>query len=290
MHFILKQKIDPTTQRINRIWRDRKIVGEEEWENLGRQRLGDKILNYLPEKFIGTSFLKWLVSDQSAYERWQDDYYDYLDSQKDPKYGKDLCRMCILSTDPENINHETAKFFQKFIPKFPCTVINAFECPLDQFKEGNKGEFLETLSVIRFIDSALVHAIYSTSIIDELKVDVSKDLQYLKDEYNFNFQLSTEKTLIQLKELPHPVRTCNDIFDIFSNQAKFEDIATFYVKFIKHLIDEGHEEQKELMRYSKDSKKSISYMKKIRKQFSREDFEIFDSCIQRRKYKKLGYY
>lgn len=143
------------TRQNSKLWKGKKIVSVNEWKKIlgGPHSL---FLKYIPDTFLYTPILKMIdynIISREKIQEWGQDYFEFLAHIKSPEYGKIKCKNCILNQDNrirENIRNLllkglTAKF--SFKVKFPCTIINIFECPYEQEKYnllfvGDMGEVI----------------------------------------------------------------------------------------------------------------------------------------------------
>lgn len=120
-----------------KIWNGKIIIPLEEW----RKKLSSftyEWKDYYPDKY--EPYILPYHGNDEIIKKYQDEWWpgfaEYMESVKDPAFGKAKCEKCILNPDGSprttNIRDAIVKTNQSYDGKpleFPCTVVNRFKCP-----------------------------------------------------------------------------------------------------------------------------------------------------------------
>jgi hypothetical protein len=89
-------------------WRGRKIISVEQWQSIANKRGYEEVIGYIPNSFIDRplSGLEGEKGDghsykDERYDRWMNDYQDYLYYSMNPQLGERCCQKCVLEDDKD---------------------------------------------------------------------------------------------------------------------------------------------------------------------------------------------
>jgi hypothetical protein len=94
-------------------WRGKKIISVKQWQSIASKRGGyEEVIKYIPNGFIDHP-LSGLAAENGTshrykdeqYNKWMDDYYDYLYHSKNPQLGEKYCEKCLLEDDKDQEIH-----------------------------------------------------------------------------------------------------------------------------------------------------------------------------------------
>jgi hypothetical protein len=93
-------------------WRGKKIISVKQWQSIAKRGRHEEVIRYIPNGFIDYP-LSGLTEGKEAghrykdeqYNRWTDDYYDYLHYSRDPQLGERYCQKCVLEDDKDQEIH-----------------------------------------------------------------------------------------------------------------------------------------------------------------------------------------
>ena len=93
-------------------WRGRKIISVKQWQSIAKRGGYKEIIRYIPNGFIDHP-LSGLAEEKEVghrykeeqYNRWMDDYYDYLHYSRNPQLGERYCQNCVLEDDKDQKIH-----------------------------------------------------------------------------------------------------------------------------------------------------------------------------------------
>jgi hypothetical protein len=113
----LNKKLDEKESAIKKsgdlpFWRGRKIISVEQWQSIANRRRYEEVIGYIPNGFIDHP-LSRLAAEKRAghrykdeqYDRWMDDYQDYLYYSRNPQLGERYCQKCVLEDDKDQEIH-----------------------------------------------------------------------------------------------------------------------------------------------------------------------------------------
>ena len=179
-----------------RMWKDKKIVSVEQWEKLAAD--GHKQLEYMPEDFVECQFF-FYPDDKELKEKrtkWYQDYVEFLESEKNPTFGKYKCRDCILNQFSEIRTKSIRDVILKCInadKKFPCEVVNMFNCPYEQ---GSKNYTLLYFGYMwKIVDDALHHAHNLTYSENSKKFEVDFEADKVYEYYSWVVERPPDYTI-----------------------------------------------------------------------------------------------
>jgi hypothetical protein len=89
-------------------WRGKKTISVKQWQSIAKRGKYEEVIRYIPNGFIDHP-LSELAGEKGAshrykdeqYNRWMDDYYDYLHYSRNPQLGKRYCEKCLLEDDKD---------------------------------------------------------------------------------------------------------------------------------------------------------------------------------------------
>lgn len=152
---IRKEKAKP------KMWKDKFIVPLEEWDKK-QSSLIHEWRDYYPDKY-GHNLLQYHGNDKIT-KKYQDEWWpgfvEYMESVKDPAFGKKKCDGCIFNpvASPKTTNIRDAIITTHQNPdnkpvEFPCKILNFFKCPYEDDKD--KRTIFVLGDIWRIFDDAL---------------------------------------------------------------------------------------------------------------------------------------
>jgi hypothetical protein len=114
----LNKKLDEKESTIKessglRFWRGRKIISVKQWQSIANKRGGyEEVIKYIPNGLIDHP-LSGLAAENGTshrykdeqYNKWMDEYYDYLYHSRNPQLGEKCCEKCLLEDDKDQEIH-----------------------------------------------------------------------------------------------------------------------------------------------------------------------------------------
>jgi hypothetical protein len=93
-------------------WRGKKIISVKQWQSIAKRGGYEEVIRYIPNGFIDHP-LSGLAEEKGdghrykdeQYNRWTDDYYDYLHYSRNPQLGERYCQRCVLEDDKDQEIH-----------------------------------------------------------------------------------------------------------------------------------------------------------------------------------------
>jgi hypothetical protein len=93
-------------------WSGKKIVSVKQWRSIANGGGYEEVIKYIPNGFIDQPLLE-LTTKKGAgrrykdeqYNKWMNDYYDYLHYSRNPQLGERYCQKCLLEDDKEQQIH-----------------------------------------------------------------------------------------------------------------------------------------------------------------------------------------
>lgn len=195
-----------------KIWNGKMIIPLSEWrkkQNFNTHEWRD----YYPDQYVPN--LLTYAGDNETINGYQDEWWrgfsQYMESIKEPVYGKAKCRRCILNPVAlpltTTIRDALVKTNQSMDGKpfeFPCEIVNKFKCP---YEDMNDQDYLAVLGVTwRILDDALK---YNTKL-----------TEHRLNTYTVDFE---KKKIVQILRLDDSPQS-RDVEDFFSKLKfpKFE--------------------------------------------------------------------
>jgi len=232
---IIKEKLAQKFPENLTRWRGKKLVSEREWDEMVRRRTEASQLYFMPDDFIENLFGPYtnFAGLERQFSRWYNDYEAYLNFSKNSNYAKYCCEAwCIMHPDPRTripkiIKDIILKFFVD--QKYPCTVLNKFECPYGQFEKDAEGELVEAMQVCELLGKALYYRQKDTENFDvyTFRIDFEKEPRQKQSDVNKDDQ----SAINDLENFKHPIRTIKDLYNILTDEKKLEWVLTDYIEF-----------------------------------------------------------
>jgi hypothetical protein len=122
-------------------WKGKPIIPLEEWIEIRDTPYAldsfpddfDQVLSYIPEDEVEGE------QEREDVKKWDSDYLELMEYTKNPNYGKLKCFHCLLSPSGDDpvfigINRLVSKGLnqEKDTIKYPCQVVNRFQCPYER--------------------------------------------------------------------------------------------------------------------------------------------------------------
>jgi hypothetical protein len=90
-------------------WRGKKIISVKQWQSIANRGGYEQVIKYIPNGFIDNPLLGLTAAENRAghvykdeqYNKWMDDYYDYLHYSRNPQLGETYCQKCLLEDDKD---------------------------------------------------------------------------------------------------------------------------------------------------------------------------------------------
>lgn len=113
----LNKKLDENEYSIKEsgglpFWRGKKIISVKQWQSIANKRGYEKAIKCIPNSFIDYSSLALSLENGNGhrdkdeqYNKWINDYSDYLHYSKNPKLGESYCEKCLLEDDNDQEIH-----------------------------------------------------------------------------------------------------------------------------------------------------------------------------------------
>jgi hypothetical protein len=93
-------------------WRGKKIISVKQWQSIADSGGYEQVIKYIPNGFIDNPLLGLAAENRAShvykdeqYNKWMDDYYDYLHYSRNPQLGEKYCEKCLLEDDKEQQVH-----------------------------------------------------------------------------------------------------------------------------------------------------------------------------------------
>jgi hypothetical protein len=94
-------------------WRGKKIIPVEQWQSIANKRGYEEVIRYIPNGFIDDPLFGLAAAEKGTghrykdeqYNKWMDDYYDYLHYSRNPQLGERYCKKCLLEDDKDQEIH-----------------------------------------------------------------------------------------------------------------------------------------------------------------------------------------
>jgi hypothetical protein len=93
-------------------WRGKKIISVEQWQSIANKGGYEEVIRYIPNGFIDHPLFGLAAKKGTGhrykdeqYNKWMDDYYDYLYYSRNPQLGERYCEGCLLEDDQEQEIH-----------------------------------------------------------------------------------------------------------------------------------------------------------------------------------------
>ena len=267
------------------LWKGKKLVSVEKWEKMkNKEQVQHEMLHYIPDGYVSNPFS--YSKDEELWNKrneWYKLYLEFLEERKFPKYGASKCGGCILQPGiykEYNFDFNLKEIMltgirdKKCEIKFPCGVLNIFECPYGQDKNANNALF--TLrDMYEIITSALTHAKTLTMLGNNHTFEVDFESNWFEGYSDIRFRPNTwgtvEKNLSGLSLSKIPIRTIQDIYNVLTNRESLDTILEQYLKHTSNYESCTENDSKHL----KEMKKSIiDYFVSIKNQIKIQDIMI----------------
>ncbi|MGI0026337.1 MAG: hypothetical protein ACREAD_00655 [Nitrosopumilaceae archaeon] len=221
------------------VWKNRKIISVKEWESkihtIGNQ---PEFLQYIPEDYVNTTVFYSVAKDEKEEEErkeWFNDWREFLDHKKNPAYGKYMCRQCILNPSSKiqstSIRNVMVKYLDKNI-KFPCIVVNMFQCPYEQLEKDYTLLWLG--EVWRIVDDALRDAHNLTTHNNSKTLEANFETGWVDNHWSRSYDtVSTGSLEIELRNFrisKVPIKEIKDIYNVLTDKKKLDVILEQYIK------------------------------------------------------------
>lgn len=138
----VRKKIDEKIKREKaepKMWKDKFIVPLEEWRKKQDWHTHEW-RNFYPDKYVPNLLI--YAGDNGTIRGYQDEWWsgfcEYMESVKEPGFGKLKCQGCIFNPDDSPLTTNirdaiitTNQNPNKKLVEFPCKVLNFFKCPFE---------------------------------------------------------------------------------------------------------------------------------------------------------------
>jgi hypothetical protein len=258
---------DSIKNKTLRTWKDKKIITIEEWNEMINRKDHSKLLEFIPEDYVGYPLTYVGYNDPKMKEKkeeWWKTYCEFLEEKKNPSYGNALCAECILNPSSSNGTKNMRNLILKTIgldTEFPCKIVNIFNCPQNQRKEGYRLFTYERL--LNVIHDALSDAKSETRFHNDSMFDVDFERGTHKgfhsDSYTANTTGRYESSLEGLEYCKVPIRSIKDIYDIITDDKKLGLLFDQYIEHVRNKPRYGSESES-------DAEKEAEDMKGLKKQ------------------------
>jgi len=144
-----------------KMWKDKIILPLEKWRKKQNWHTHEW-RNYYPDRYVPNLLI--YPGDNETIRGYQDEWWpgfcEYMESVKEPGYGKLKCKGCIFNPDdsPKTTNIRDAIITINQDPdnklvEFPCKVLNFFKCPFEF--DSDKNVIFVKGDVWRIFDDAI---------------------------------------------------------------------------------------------------------------------------------------
>jgi hypothetical protein len=89
-----------------------KIISVEQWQSIANKGGYEEVIRYIPNGFIDHPLFGLAAKKGTGhrykdeqYNKWMDDYYDYLHYSRNPQLGERYCEGCLLEDDQDQEIH-----------------------------------------------------------------------------------------------------------------------------------------------------------------------------------------
>ena len=284
------------------MWKDKKIVSVEQW-NKQFIFAAEESLEYIPEDFVEYPFLGNIgdVELNKKRNEWYKTYTDYLNSTKNPAYGKHECSTCVLNPFSKMSTKSIGEVILKSISgtnKFPCKTVDIFKCPHEQ---GTKDNTLLSFGYIwKILDDALQYAHGLTYYENDKKFEVNFETGRVRQYRSWLAEIPTDYTIRVLENLrisKVPIMDSSDIFNALTNSKALGILLDQYIESVAcnygysgKKTPESEQRAKGIRRLKKHV---ICLFKKIKNQINLEDLRgVYDESreeeeIERQRLEKV---
>jgi hypothetical protein len=275
-------------------WKGKKIISTKDWNELYEKSssytnayttalTSRKPLQYFPDDYNGSISTTGIAEDENLKEeiqKWNTEYYELLEYEKNPTFGRMKCTECLLSgslDDPIFIGME--KVFARIVMKhcnnsavnthsdgiitYHCNIMNIFSCPFESTEKSNNKNKIESkysykredLFALHEISFAIEQAIFTFCEITKqneiiFEVDFLNDrVQEIHTKYNGEPESwgwtndNVKEQLSKVKPISNLViRNEQDIYNILTNRKKLESLFQEYEKENNCKLEEEQEE------------------------------------------------
>ena len=229
---IKKEKAKP------KMWKDKIILPLEEWRKK-QDWYTHEWRNFYPDKYV-PGLLRYPGDDEiirGYQDEWSPGFEEYLESIKDPAFGKKKCEGCIfnpaVSPKTTNIRDAIITAYQNpdnMLVEFPCKVLDFFKCP---FEEDTYKDMIFNLGdTWRIFDDALKYNAkltgrkHNTYTVDfEKKLVMSR----LSDsDSNLWYDKKIEEFFIRMKFPRFEIIGMEGLYDAIMTRDKLKSILEEY--------------------------------------------------------------
>ena len=294
-----KKKLDDLQKRMNRLeelrqerfnysriplveWKLKDVIPFARWKSILRKEGYKEALEYFPDKHDYSLFDKYAPKeDDEEYDKWCADYESLLIHTRNPDAGNRLCRSCILKethdkrrpievlkriildatiqTSLKDEDNNNDIITTAIPPKYPCKVLNRFECPYKDCKPGFNddslvlgGLFLQTLcAAISFAQDLAKERMCHHFDVDVERESVSK---HVRGESVKKIALSA--LLDEFKTTAIDISTTSDIRKVLGDPDLNEKLIFQCLKAIDPRLNENRTRE-EIVKWFMNLKDSI---------------------------------
>lgn len=228
---VRKEKVKP------KMWNGKKIIPLSEWrkkQNFNTHEWRD----YYPDKYIPDLLL--YPGDNEQIRKYQDEWWkgfsQYMESIKEPAYGKLKCEKCILnpvaSPLTTTIRDAIVKTHQSIDGKpleFPCMIVNMFKCPYEDKRDLDKLQILG--DIWRIFDDALK---YNAKLTEHKLNTYTVDFEKKKIVHILRLDDSPKSPDVEyffskLKFPKFEIMGHKDLYDVITTRDKLKSVLEEYL-------------------------------------------------------------
>jgi hypothetical protein len=259
-------------EKAPKIWNGKKVIPLAEWRK--KQNIVTKEwMDYYPDKY--TPNLLIYAGEYESLAKLQDEWWpgfvQYMESVKDPEFGKLKCRECILNPIDSEPNAPGTTTIRDAIVKtnqsidgkpleFPCKVINMFKCPYQN--KDDQQNFLFLGYMWRILEYALK---YNAKLVERKHNMYTVDFDKKKVRawcFNVGFEVNTVEQLFSKLKFPKvEILGHKGLYDTITTRDKLKIVLTEYLDALAEGIE-----------YNTHDLKFVEYLRKEPAAF----LEVFD--------------
>lgn len=228
---IKKEKSQP------KMWNGKMIIPLSEWkkkQNFNTHEWRD----YYPDKYISNLLI--YSGDNEQIKKYQDEWWQgfsqYMESVKDPEFGKLKCQNCILNpvalsltTTIRDAIVTTNHSVDGKPLEFPCKIVNMFKCPYEDMRDQRN------LMALGITWNILDHALKYNKRLAEHKFNTytvdfeKKEIFFILNNYDIPKSRDVDHFFSELKFPKFTILGHKDLYDVITTRSKMKLILEEYL-------------------------------------------------------------